>query len=87
MSSNQKTILWFGFVALLLATIGFVQSWSVSLGIMNLCLISAIMALGVNIQWGYAGLLNVGVMGFSALGGMSAVLVSQQPVAEAWQAG
>ncbi|MFT5657569.1 MAG: branched-chain amino acid transport system permease protein, partial [Gammaproteobacteria bacterium] len=45
MSSNQKTILWFGFVALLLATIGFVQSWSVSLGIMNLCLISAIMAL------------------------------------------
>jgi branched-chain amino acid transport system permease protein len=87
MSNNQRTILWFGFVALLLATIGFAQSWSVSLGIMNLCLISAIMALGVNIQWGYAGLINVGVMGFSALGGMSAVLVSQQPVAEAWQAG
>ena len=87
MSSNQRTILWFAFVAMLLATIGFAQSWSVSLGIMNLCLISAIMALGVNIQWGYAGLINVGVMGFSALGGMSAVLVSQQPVVEAWQAG
>jgi branched-chain amino acid transport system permease protein len=87
MSSNQKTTLWFGLVAMLLITIGFSQSWSVSLGIMNLCLISAIMALGVNIQWGYAGLINVGVMGFSALGGMTAVLVSQQPVAEAWQAG
>jgi branched-chain amino acid transport system permease protein len=87
MSSNQKTTLWFGLVAMLLITIGFAQSWSVSLGIMNLCLISAIMALGVNIQWGYAGLINVGVMGFSALGGMTAVLVSQQPVAEAWQAG
>ena len=87
MTSNQKTVLWFMIVAVLLATIGFAQSWSVSLGIMNLCLISAIMALGVNIQWGYAGLINVGVMGFSALGGMSAVLVSQQPVAEAWQAG
>jgi branched-chain amino acid transport system permease protein len=87
MSSNQKTILWFGLVAILLTTIGFAQSWSVSLGIMNLCLISAIMALGVNIQWGYAGLINAGVMGFSALGGMTAVLVSQQPVAEAWQAG
>ncbi|MFT5657211.1 MAG: branched-chain amino acid transport system permease protein [Gammaproteobacteria bacterium] len=87
MSSNQKTTLWFGFVAVLLATIGFAQSWSVSLGIMNLCLISAVMALGVNIQWGYAGLINVGVMGFSALGGMAAVLVSQQPVAAAWQAG
>jgi branched-chain amino acid transport system permease protein len=87
MSNNQKTTLWFMIVAMLLATIGFAQSWSVSLGIMNLCLISAIMALGVNIQWGYAGLINVGVMGFSALGGMTAVLVSQQPVAAAWQAG
>ena len=38
----------------------------VSLTILNLCLISAIMALGVNIQWGYAGLFNVGVMGFAA---------------------
>jgi ABC-type branched-subunit amino acid transport system permease subunit len=32
-------------------------------------LISAIMALGVNIQWGYAGLFNVGVMGFTASAG------------------
>ena len=31
-------------------------------------LISAIMALGVNLQWGFAGLFNVGVMGFVALG-------------------
>lgn len=87
MTSNLKTSLWFALVAALLATIGFAQSWSVSLGIMNLCLISAIMALGVNIQWGYAGLINVGVMGFSAVGGMTAVLVSQKPVTEAWQAG
>ena len=71
---------------LLLVIIGLVQSWNVSLGILNLCLISAVMALGVNMQWGYAGLLNVGVMGFAALGGMSAVLVSQAPIAEAWQA-
>lgn len=87
MNSDKKTTLWFGLVVMLLMIIGFAQSWSVSLGIMNLCLISAIMALGVNIQWGYAGLINVGVMGFSALGGMTAVLVSQQPVVEAWQAG
>ena len=40
------------------------------------------MALGVNIQWGYAGLLNVGIMGFAALGGVAAVLVSKEPVAE-----
>jgi len=52
-----------------------------------LSLISAIMALGVNIQWGYAGLFNVGIMGFAALGGVSVVLISQQPVAEAIDAG
>jgi branched-chain amino acid transport system permease protein len=41
----------------------------------------------VNIQWGYAGLFNVGIMGFAALGGLTAVLVSMPPVAEAWDAG
>ena len=45
------------------------------------------MALGVNIQWGYAGLFNVGIMGFAALGGISVVLISQQPVAEAIEVG
>ncbi len=86
MTNNRKTLLAFAVVAALLLIIGFAQSWNVSLGIMNLCLISAVMALGVNMQWGYAGLLNVGVMGFAALGGMSAVLVSQAPIAEAWSA-
>ena len=87
MSNAVKTRLAFALVALLLVIIGLVQSWNVSLGILNLCLISAVMALGVNMQWGYAGLLNVGVMGFAALGGVSAVLVSQAPIVEAWQAG
>ncbi|MCP4494241.1 MAG: branched-chain amino acid ABC transporter permease [Gammaproteobacteria bacterium] len=87
MSSELRTKLAFAIVGILLIIIGFAQSWSVALGIFNLCLISAVMALGVNVQWGYAGLLNVGVMGFAALGGMAAVLVSQAPVAAAWEAG
>lgn len=87
MTSQTKTILSFAIVGALLVIIGFSQSWSVALGIFNLCLISAVMALGVNIQWGYAGLLNVGIMGFAALGGMAAVLVSEAPIAAAWQAG
>ena len=87
MSNNQKTCLAFSIIGLLLLTIGFAQSWSVAFGIFNMCLISAIVALGINIQWGYAGIANVGIMGFAALGGISAVLVSQQPVAAAWEAG
>jgi branched-chain amino acid transport system permease protein len=86
MSNSLRTQLAFAAIAGLLLIIGFAQSWNVALGIFNLCLISAVMALGVNMQWGYAGLLNVGVMGFAALGGMSAVLVSQAPIAEAWNA-
>jgi len=86
MNNSSKTWLAFATIAALLVLIGVAQSWNVALGIFNLCLISALMALGVNMQWGYAGLLNVGVMGFAALGGVSAVLVSQAPIVEAWDA-
>ena len=71
----------------LFVIVGMVQSWSLALVIFNLCLISAVMSLGVNIQWGYAGLLNVGTMGFAALGGLASVLVSVSPVGEAWSVG
>ena len=83
----MRSILLYAGMATLLVLVGVLQSWSVALAIVNLCLISAIMALGVNIQWGYAGLFNVGIMGFAALGGAAAVLVSMPPVAEAWSAG
>jgi branched-chain amino acid transport system permease protein len=84
---TRRGYLYFAIMALLLLAVGFGQSWNVAFGILNLCLISAIMSLGVNIQWGYAGLFNVGIMGFAALGGLTAVLVSMPPVAEAWAAG
>jgi branched-chain amino acid transport system permease protein len=74
-------------MAILLAIVGFVQSWNLAFSLLNMCLISAIMSLGVNVQWGYAGLFNAGVMGFAALGGLAAVLVSMDPVPEAWAAG
>ena len=45
------------------------------------------MTMGANIQWGYAGLINFGIMGYVALGGLAAVLVSVPPVREAWQVG
>ena len=86
MSINRNVLMFAGMFGLL-AIVGFGQSWSVALTIFNLCLISAVMALGVNIQWGYAGLFNVGIMGFAALGGVAAVLVSKPPVTEAWGAG
>ena len=71
----------------LIILVGFLQSWGVALSILNFCLISAVMTMGANIQWGYAGLINFGIMGYTALGGLAAVLVSVPPVREAWQAG
>jgi len=71
----------------LIILVGFLQSWGVALSILNFCLISAVMTMGANIQWGYAGLINFGIMGYTALGGLAAVLVSVPPVREAWQVG
>lgn len=87
MSQTSRAIAGFALMAVLLALVGIFQSWNVMLAIFNLSLISAVMALGVNIQWGYAGLFNVGIMGFAALGGVAAVLTSRAPVASAWEAG
>jgi branched-chain amino acid transport system permease protein len=65
----------------------FAGSWNSSLAILNMCLISAIMALGVNIQWGYAGLFNTGIVGFVALGGLAPVLISSPVVPDIWTGG
>ena len=46
-----RTPLLFAGMAMLLIAVGVGQSWVVSLSILNLCLISAIMALGLNMQW------------------------------------
>lgn len=87
MTVNLRNLGLFGIVALLIVATGVIQSWNVALTILNYGLISAVMALGVNMQWGYAGLFNVGIMGFAALGGLAVVLVSMPPVGEAWSAG
>ncbi|MGR3378448.1 ABC transporter permease subunit [Salipiger abyssi] len=83
----MRTLGLFALVAVLILGTGFLQSWNSALIILNMGLVSAIMALGVNLQWGLAGLFNVGVMGFVALGGLAVVLTSVAPVPEAWAAG
>ncbi len=87
MSEPVKNTLLFVVVACLILLTGFTQSWNAAILILNMGLISAIMAIGVNLQWGFAGLFNVGVMGFVALGGLAVVLVSTPPTQGAWAAG
>lgn len=84
---NYRNIFLFGVMAALMISTGFIQSWSVAFALLNLCLISSVMALGVNIQWGYAGLFSTGTMGFVALGGLATVITSMPPVKESWPGG
>ena len=87
MRKNLNIIIAYSVMMLLILLVGIFQSWNVALSIFNLCLISAVMTMGANIQWGYAGLINFGIMGYTALGGLAAVLISVDPVQEAWRAG
>ena len=87
MRKNLDIIAAYSIMLGLIILVGFLQSWSMALSILCLCLISAVMTIGANIQWGYAGLINFGIMGYTALGGLAAVLVSAPPVEEAWKAG
>ena len=73
MKFNWYNIGLFAVMAAMFFAVAMINSWSSALFILNFCLIAAVMSLGVNIQWGYAGLLNVGVMGFVALGGVAAI--------------
>ena len=87
MRKNLDIIIAYSIMLGLIILVGFLQSWNMALSILCLCLISAVMTIGANIQWGYAGLINFGIMGYTALGGLAAVLVSVPPVREAWQVG
>ncbi len=87
MRQYTNVIIAYSIMLSLIILVGIFQSWNQALAILNFCLISAVMTMGANIQWGYAGLINFGIMGYTALGGLAAVLVSVPPVREAWQAG
>ena len=87
MRNYYNIIVAYSIMMLLIILVGVFQSWSIALTIFNYCMISAVMTMGANIQWGYAGLINFGIMGYTALGGLAVVLVSVAPVPEAWSAG
>lgn len=87
MTGTLRTFALFALVAALIVGTGIMQGWNSALLILNMGLISALMALGMNLQWGLAGLFNIGIMGFVALGGLATVLVSMPPTPGAFAAG
>ena len=87
MTNASRIKIFYILMTITLLFVGFFQSWNVALTIFNLCLISSIMTLGINIQWGNAGIVNFGIMGFAALGGLANIIISMPPTQNAWEAG
>ena len=87
MIKNSDFKICFSVMTVLTILVGLFQSWGIALSMLNLCLISAIMSIGINIQWGTSGIVNFGVMGFAAIGGLCGVLISMPPTLEVWKDG
>ena len=60
-------------IAVLIVLLNFGQAYTLRMLMEASCY--AILALGLTIQWGYAGLFNAGVMGFIAVGGFVTMLM------------
>jgi len=72
---RRQLLLFAGLVLLvILVFAGMGSAYTVRMLVEASCYI--VIALGLNIQWGYAGLFNAGIMGFIALGGYMAMLFS-----------
>ncbi|MDQ7069543.1 MAG: branched-chain amino acid ABC transporter permease [Rhodobacterales bacterium] len=87
MNDTLKNTVLFAVVGGMMILVGIFSGWNEALYILNMGLISAIMALGVNLQWGLAGLFNVGIMGFVAIGGLATILVTMPATSDAVDAG
>jgi len=69
-----------GFIILIMAQMG--AAYGIRMLVEASCY--AIIALGLTIQWGYAGLFNAGIMGFIAMGGFITMLFSYPVNNEFW---
>ncbi len=80
----RRAVLLFLAIFVLVAIVG------VTMGAPNLSLLLvqafayAIIAVGLNVQWGYGGLFNIGIMGFIMLGGFALTFMAYPITAQFW---
>ncbi|MBZ0161641.1 MAG: branched-chain amino acid ABC transporter permease [Notoacmeibacter sp.] len=86
MANYRRDIILFAFLAALFAVVFATQGTAYSLRLTVEATCYAVIALGLSLQWGTAGLFNVGVMGFIAAGAFTSVLITY-PVNDAFWAG
>ncbi len=72
----HRGLMLFAAMFLLVVAVGFSQGQASILLILTQATAFALIALGLNIQWGYGGLFNFAIMGFLMVGGASTVFLS-----------
>jgi len=79
-----RGLLLFAAMFLIVVVVGVVQGQATMLLILTQATAFALIALGLNIQWGYGGLFNFAIMGFLMVGGASTVFLSYPVNMEFW---
>ena len=86
-SNNRREFILIGLASALVALVFLKLGTAFGLRMLAEIACFTIIALGLTIQWGYAGLFNAGIMGFIALSAFVSMLISY-PVNEAfWSSG
>lgn len=81
----RRGLLLFAAMFLIVVVVGLVQGTASMLLILTQATAFALIALGLNIQWGYGGLFNFAIMGFLMVGGASTVFLSYPVNMDFWQ--
>ncbi|MEX0628241.1 MAG: branched-chain amino acid ABC transporter permease [Cucumibacter sp.] len=82
---NLRALLLFAAMALFIAAVGWWSGAAFITFIMLNGLAYALIAIGLNIQWGYGGLFNFGIMGFIMLGGFAVTAVAYPVNGAFWE--
>lgn len=81
---KRALVLYFGLFALIIA-VGVLTGAAFTVRLCVEAAAYALIALGLNIQWGYGGLFNFGIMGFVMVGGFAATIISVPVNPDFWQ--
>ena len=83
-SPLRRGLMLFAAMFLIVVVVGVTQGTASMLLILVQATAFALIALGLNIQWGYGGLFNFAIMGFLMVGGASTVFLSYPVNPEFW---
>jgi branched-chain amino acid transport system permease protein len=84
-SPVRRGVLLFVAMFVIVVVVGLVQGTATILLILTQATAFALIALGLNIQWGYGGLFNFAIMGFLMVGGASTVFLSHPVNMAFWE--